>query len=302
MEYKDYYQILGVSRDASKDELKKAYRKLARKYHPDVSKEANAEAKFKEVGEAYEALKDPEKRAQYDRFGSNYQDGQSFTPPPGWGQQGAGSSHGNFSNFFESMFGGGGAAGMGGGDNFFAQGEDVNTKITISLEDSFHGTKKTIRRPAGSNQAGTLNVKIPAGITSGKKIRLSGQGKSGMGGKDGDLYLEVKVATHLHYRLEDKNIFLDLPIAPWEAALGAKVTIPTLAGNINLTIPAGAKSGQKMRLKGRGLPGKEPGDQFVVIQIMVPPAESDGAKEFYQQMSEELSFNPRELLEKILKR
>ncbi len=302
MEYKDYYQILGVSRDVSKDELKKAYRKLARKYHPDVSKEANAEAKFKEVGEAYEALKDPEKRAQYDRFGSNYQDGQSFTPPPGWGQQGAGSSHGNFSNFFESMFGDGGAAGMGGGDNFFAQGEDVNAKITISLEDSFRGAKKTIRRPSGSNQTGTLNVKIPAGITSGKKIRLSGQGKSGMGGKAGDLYLEVKVATHLHYHLEDKNIFLDLPIAPWEAALGAKVTVPTLAGNINLTIPAGAKSGQKMRLKGRGLPGKEPGDQFVVIQIMVPPADSDEAKEFYQQMSEELSFNPRELLEKTLKR
>lgn len=298
MEYKDYYQILGVSRDVSKDELKKAYRKLARKYHPDVSKEANAEAKFKEVGEAYEVLKDAEKRAQYDRFGSNYQNGQSFTPPPGWGQQGASSGHGNFSNFFEGMFGGG--AGMGGDDSFFAQGEDVNAKITISLEDAFNGAKKAIRRPNGSTQTGTLNVKIPSGITSGKKIRLSGQGKSGMGGKAGDLYLEVQIAAHLHYRLDNKDVILNLPIAPWEAALGAKVTVPTLAGKINLTIPAGAKSGQKMRLKGRGLPGKEPGDQFVVIQIVTPPADTDEAKEFYQQMSEELSFNPREIIEKVL--
>ncbi|NQY25579.1 MAG: DnaJ domain-containing protein [Piscirickettsiaceae bacterium] len=296
MEYKDYYKILGVSRDVSKEDLKKAYRKLARKYHPDVSKEANAEAKFKEVGEAYEALKDPEKRAQYDQFGSNYQNGQSFNPPPGWGQQG-GAGAGNFSSFFDNMFGGGG---MGGGqENFYAPGEDVNAKITISLEDAFTGTKKTIRRPAGSKQAGTLNVKVPAGITSGKKIRLSGQGKVGMGDQSGDLYLEISIAPHAHYRLEDKNIFLDLPIAPWEAALGAKVTVPTLAGKINLKIPAGAKSGQKMRLKGRGLPGKEQGDQFVILQIMTPPADSDLAKQLYQQMAEELNFNPRETLENL---
>ena len=158
MEYKDYYKILGVSRDVSKDELKKAYRKQARKYHPDVSKEANAEEKFKEVGEAYEALKDPEKRAQYDQFGSNYQNGQSFTPPPGWGQQGGmGGGNGNFSNFFENMFGGGGMGG-GGRDDFYAPGEDVKTKITITLEDAFNGTQKAIRRPAGSKQTGTLNV------------------------------------------------------------------------------------------------------------------------------------------------
>ncbi len=296
MEYKDYYKILGISRDASKDELKKAYRKLARKYHPDVSKEANAEEKFKEVGEAYEALKDPEKRAQYDQFGSNYQNGQSFNPPPGWGQQG-GTGAGNFSSFFDNMFGGGG---MGGGqENFYAPGEDVNAKITISLEDAFSGTQKAIRRPSGSKQSGTLNVKVPAGITSGKKIRLSGQGKAGMGDQSGDLYLEISVAPHAHYRLEAKNIFLDLPIAPWEAALGAKVTVPTLAGKINLKIPSGAKSGQKMRLKGRGLPGKETGDQFVILQIMTPPADSNTAKQLYQQMAEELNFNPREELENL---
>lgn len=299
MEYKDYYKILGVSRDVAQDELKKAYRKLARKYHPDVSKESNAEEKFKEVGEAYEVLKDPEKRAQYDQFGSNYQNGQSFTPPPGWGQGAGGGGHGNFSSFFDSMFGGGGAGGGMGGDNFYAAGEDVNAKITISLEDAFHGTKKAIRRPSGSNQTGTISVKIPAGITSGKKIRLSGQGNSGMGGNAGDLYLEINVAPHAHYRLEDKNIMLDLPITPWEAALGEKVTVPTLAGKINLTIPAGAKSGQKMRLKGRGLPGKDAGDQFVVLQIMTPPADSDPAKKFYQQMAEELNFNPRETLENL---
>jgi len=299
MEYKDYYKILGVSKDVSKEDLKKAYRKLARKYHPDVSKEPNAEAKFKEVGEAYEALKDPQKRAQYDQFGSNYQNGQSFTPPPGWGQQG-GAGAGNFSSFFDNMFGGGGMGGAGGGrDNFYAQGEDVNTKITISLEDAFLGAKKTIRRPSGSNQTGTLNVKIPAGITVGKKIRLSGQGMAGAGGSAGDLFLEIAITPHAHYRLDDKDIYLDLPIAPWEAALGAKVTVPTLAGRINLKIPAGAKSGQKMRLKGRGLPSKEAGDQFVVLQIMTPPADSDTAKKLYQQMAEELSFNPRETLEKL---
>ncbi len=296
MEYKDYYKILGVSRDVSQDELKKAYRKLARKYHPDVSKEADAETKFKEVGEAYEALKDPEKRAQYDQFGHNFQHGQSFNPPPGWDQRGGMGGNNNFSSFFESMFGGG----MGGGsDPFFAKGEDVNAKITISLEDAFQGATKAIRRPAGSAQGGTINVKIPAGITSGKKIRLSGQGKVGASHEAGDLFLEINIASHPHYQVEDKNIILTLPIAPWEAALGAKVTVPTLAGKISLSIPAGAKSGQKMRLKGRGLPGKEAGDQIIILQIMTPPADSNTAKQLYQQMAEELNFNPRESLENL---
>lgn len=301
MEYKDYYKILGVPRDASQDDIKKAYRKLARKYHPDVSKEANAEDKFKELGEAYEVLRDAQKRAQYDQFGSNYRHGQSFNPPPGWDDNMGGFGGGNFSSFFENMFGGMG--GMGGnagrGEQFFAKGEDVNAKITVSLEDAFNGATKTIRRPSGATQDGTINVKIPAGIASGKKIRLSGQGKAGMGSKAGDLYLEVQIAPHKHYRLEGKDIFLDLPVAPWEAALGAKVTVPTLAGKINLTIPAGARSGQKMRLKGRGLPGKEPGDEFVVLQIMTPTADSDKAKKLYMQMAEEMPFNPRETLENI---
>ncbi len=298
MEYKDYYKVLGVPRDVAADELKKAYRKLARKYHPDVSKEANAEARFKEVGEAYEVLKDPEKRAQYDQFGSNYQHGQSFNPPPGWeqaGGMGRGGHSQNFSSFFESMFSSGG---MGGGDNFFAQGEDVNAKITITLEDAYRGAQKSIRRPGGA--VGTINVKIPAGITSGKKIRLAGQGKAGPGGQAGDLFLEINIAKHPHYQLDDNNLTLNLPIAQWEAALGAKVTVPTLAGRISLTIPEGAKSGQKMRLKGRGLPTKIPGDQIVVLQIMTPPADSAKAQQLYQQMAEELNFNPRQALESLL--
>lgn len=294
MEYKDYYKILGVSRTATPEEIKKAYRTLARKYHPDVSKEENAEEKFKEVGEAYEVLRDKDKRAQYDQFGGQFRHGQSFSPPPGWEENVGGFGQGNFSSFFENMFGGMGGMGGGRSDNFFAKGEDVSAKITISLEDAFNGANKSIRRPAGATQTGTVSVKIPAGIEPGKKIRLTGQGKAGMNGKPGDLYLEIQIAPHSLYRLEGKDVYLDLPITPWEAALGAKITAPTLAGKISLNIPAGARSGQKMRLKGRGLPGKTAGDQFVVLQIMTPPANTAEAKKFYQQMAEKLPFNPRE--------
>ena len=298
MEYKDYYKILGVSHTATPEEIKKAYRTLARKYHPDVSKEANAEDKFKEVGEAYEVLRDKEKRAQYDQFGGQFRHGQSFSPPPGWEENVGGFGQGNFSSFFENMFGGMGGMGGGRHDNFFARGEDVNAKITISLEDAFNGANKSIRRPAGATQTGTVSVKIPAGIEPGKKIRLTGQGKANMNGKPGDLYLEIQIAPHALYRLEGKDVYLDLPIAPWEAALGAKITAPTLAGKISLNIPAGARSGQKMRLKGRGLPGKTAGDQFVVLQIMTPPATSAEAKKLYKQMAEKLPFNPRENIDK----
>lgn len=294
MEYKDYYKILGVSRTATPEEIKKAYRTLARKYHPDVSKEENAEEKFKEVGEAYEVLRDKDKRAQYDQFGGQFRHGQSFSPPPGWEENVGGFGQGNFSSFFENMFGGMGGMGGGRSDNFFAKGEDVSAKITISLEDAFNGANKSIRRPAGATQTGTVSVKIPAGIEPGKKIRLTGQGKAGMNGKPGDLYLEIQIAPHSLYRLEGKDVYLDLPITPWEAALGAKITAPTLAGKISLNIPAGARSGQKMRLKGRGLPGKTAGDQFVVLQIMTPPANTAEAKKVYQQMAEKLPFNPRE--------
>lgn len=300
MEYKDYYKILGVDRTAAAEDIKKAYRKLARKYHPDVSKEPNAEEKFKELGEAYEVLRDTEKRAQYDQFGGQYRHGQSFTPPPGWQESAGGFGRGNsnFSSFFENMF----AGGMGGGrssEGFFARGDDVNAKITISLEEAFHGTNKTIRRPTGATQTGTVNVKIPAGVSAGQKIRLAGQGKAGMGGQDGDLYLEIQIAAHAFFRVENKDLILDLPLAPWEAALGTKITVPTFAGKISLTIPAGARSGQKMRLKGRGLPGKPAaGDQFVVLQIQTPPANSDSQKVLYRKMADSFDFNPRDALDK----
>ncbi|AFJ03040.1 DnaJ-class molecular chaperone CbpA [Methylophaga frappieri] len=297
MEYKDYYKILGVDRQASADEIKKAYRRLARKYHPDVSKEADAEDRFKEVGEAYEVLRDAEKRAQYDQFGGQYRHGQSFNPPPGWDESAGGFGQGNFSSFFENMFSGMGGGGRGRGDRFFAQGEDVNAKITISLEEAFKGASKTIRRPTGATQNGTVNVKIPAGVSPGQKIRLSGQGKAGMGGKAGDLYLEVQIASHAFFRIDGKDLYLDLPLSPWEAALGTKVTVPTLAGKISLTIPAGARSGQKMRLKGRGLPGKTAGDQFVVLQIQTPPAATDTQKVLYRKMADTFEFNPREAMD-----
>ena len=287
MEYKDYYQILGVSKSAEAGELKKAYKKLARKYHPDVSKEADAEDKFKDVGEAYDTLKDPEKRAQYDRFGSNYKHGQSFNPPPG--SEGA-----DFGSFFDNMFaGGGGFGGFGGGQQQAPPGKDIQARLRISLEEAFSGTTKSIRRPKATGKSGELTVKIPAGIVTGKKIRLTGQGEAGMSGQAGDLYLEITVSPHSHYQLEGKDILLDLPLTPWEAALGTKVTVPTLAGKINLAIPAGAQSGKKMRLKGRGLPGKTPGDQFVVLQIITPPAETDEAKAFYEKMAETMDFDPR---------
>lgn len=298
MEYKDYYKILGVSRTATPEEIKKAYRSLARKYHPDVSKEVNAEEKFKEVGEAYEVLRDKEKRAQYDQFGGQFRHGQSFSPPPGWEENVGGFGEGNFSSFFENMFGGKGGMGGGQSDTFFARGEDVNAKITISLEDAFIGANKSIRRPAGAAQSGTINVKIPAGIESGKKIRLTGQGRAGMSGQPGDLYLEIQIAPHSLYQLDGKDVYLELSITPWEAALGAKITTPTLAGKISLNIPEGARSGQKMRLKGRGLPSKAAGDQFVVLQIMTPPANNSEAVKFYQEMAEKLPFNPRENIEK----
>ena len=294
MQYKDYYNILGVSKQASKDEIKAAYRKLARKYHPDVSKEDNAEAKFKEVGEAYEVLKDPKKRSQYDQFGANYQHGQSFKPPPGWQRANMGDAQGNFSQFFESMFGGSSRQ----QEAFFGQNMDVNAKITISLEDAFNGARKIIRRPQSSGRQDTISVKIPAGMTAGKKIRLAGQGKASVGGQAGDLYLEINVAPHAYFRLEGKHVLLDLPITPWEAALGAKVTVPTLAGKISLFIPAHAKSGQKMRLKGRGLKAKPSGDQLVILQIMTPPATTHAAKDLYEKMAKELSFNPRQALER----
>ncbi len=316
MDFKDYYTIMGVERDATQDEIKRAYRKLARKYHPDVSKESDAEARFKEVGEAYEVLKDPEKRAAYDQLGANWQAGQDFNPPPDWDAgfefSGGGYTAGDasaYSDFFESLFGrefhsahtGGGRQRHG----FQARGEDHHAKILIDIEDAFRGAERriTLQAPEVDAQGHvttrkhTLNVKIPKGVKQGQKIRLAGQGSPGFGGGPaGDLYLEIDFNPHSIYRVEGRDLYLELPVAPWEAALGATVKAPTPGGVVDLKIPAGMSGGKKMRLKGRGIPGKPPGDIYVTPRITVPPANTDKAREFYRRMEQELAFNPRSKL------
>ena len=318
MEFKDYYKIIGVERDATQDEIKRAYRKLARKYHPDVSKESAAEEKFKELGEAYEVLKDPEKRAAFDQLGANWKAGQDFQPPPDWDAgfefSGGGFTEGDassFSDFFESLFGGEFKGDFRGGQSagsyrarphFRSQGEDHHARVLIDLDDAFNGATRTIslQVPEIDSQGHvvtrehTLKVNIPKGVKQGQLIRLAGQGAPGMGGgKPGNLYLEVKFKPHPFYNVEGRDIYLDLPVAPWEAALGAKIKIPTPSGTVDLKIPAGSVAGRKMRLKGRGIPGKTPGDLYVVLQITQPPADTEKAKEFYRKMKQELAFNPR---------
>jgi curved DNA-binding protein len=304
-EYKDYYKIMGVARDVGQDELKRVYRRLARKYHPDVSKEKDAEAKFKEVQEAYEVLKDPQKRAAYDQLGSNWRQGQEFRPPPDWGQNfefsnAFGDQEGGFSDFFSSLFGGAAARGAGGrargagGRGFAMAGDDQVAAIEIDLEDSFRGGSQTIELKSGQGAARTLKITIPQGIVEGQRIRLAGQGSPGHGGGPaGDLYLEVRFRKHKLFQVEGRDVTLTLPIAPWEAALGATVPTPTLAGAVDLRIPANAKAGQRMRLKGRGLPGATPGDQYVVLKIVLPPADTPEARELYERMQRELPFDPR---------
>ena len=311
MEFKDYYKIIGVDKSATQDDIKRAYRKLARKYHPDVSKEVDAEHKFKELGEAYEVLKDPEKRAAYDQLGANWKAGQDFHPPPDWDmgfEHSGGFTAGDaaaYSEFFESLFGmrGGGFGGGGaGGAQFHAHGEDHHAKVQIDLEDTYHGATRTITLhtpqvdPQGHviTRERVLNVRIPRGIRQGQHIRLAGQGSPGIGGgRGGDLYLEVEFRPHQLYRLEDSDVYLELPLAPWEAALGAKVKVPTPTGAIDLTIPAGSVSGRKLRVKGKGIPSKYPGDLYVVVRIALPPADSDQAKALYRQMERDMVFNPR---------
>jgi curved DNA-binding protein len=327
MEYRDYYKILGVARTATADEVKKSYRRLARKFHPDVSKEKDAEHKFKEVQEAYEVLKDPEKRAAYDQLGSEWKSGQQFRPPPDWGsgfefrggpRQGRGARQGGaqaeeyeeaegFSDFFSSLFGGRGFGGAG-GNPFGAAGggsraaRDHHARVDIDLEESFAGTTRTLELKRPDLKAdGTLDLKthtvrvtIPQGVTDGQLIRLAGQGEqSAGGGRPGDLYLEVHIRPHRHFQLDGRDVTLTLPIAPWEAALGATVTVPTLGGGVEMRIPANSQSGQKLRLRGRGLPGSTPGDQYVQLKVAVPPANTPEARALYEEMKQKLDFNPR---------
>ncbi|MBV5311265.1 DnaJ C-terminal domain-containing protein [Chromatium okenii] len=303
MQYKDYYKTLGVARTATADEIKRAYRRLARKFHPDVSKEPDAENRFKEINEANEVLHDPKKRAAYDALGSNWRAGQEFRPPPG----AAGNADFNFnagdtsdfSDFIANMF----------GRAFRSEsreplrrrrGQDQTLKVTITLEDAYRGTTRQIRldvQNTNSNQtvkSRTLNVRIPEGVVQGQQIRLAGQGAAGVNnGAAGDLYLEIEIAPHPYFTVEGKDMQLRLPITPWEAALGAAVTVPTLGGAVTLKIPAGSQTGRKMRLKGRGLPGQPPGDVLILLEIVTPPATTATAQDFYRQMAERLPFNPR---------
>jgi curved DNA-binding protein len=317
MKYQDYYQTLGVARDASVEDIKKAYRRLARKYHPDVSKESHAEERFKEVAEAYEVLRDPQKRAAYDQLGSNWRAGQEFRPPPGWrgGPGGPGGPGGQpfgggfggreFSDFFESLFsnlGGGVGPGFSGGRGFQSPGQSQTVALDITLEEAYQGGNRSLQLQLPERDASgrvttrtrTLNVKIPAGVTTGQKIRLTGQGGSGLGGgPSGDLYLEATIKPHPLYQLKGRDIVVEVPLAPWEAALGCKIDVPTLGGPVTLSIPANARNGQQLRLRGRGLPGQPPGDQFAVLRIVNPPADTEAARELFQRMERELPFDPR---------
>jgi curved DNA-binding protein len=315
MEYKDYYKILGVDKNASQDEIKKAYRKLARKYHPDVSDESDAEARFKEIGEAYEVLGDPEKRREYDALGSNWRAGDPFGAArggPQGGHQGGFRTEftdGDFSEFFESLFGGGspfgeglggarrGGPGMGGG----MRGQDQTAVVEVDLEDAYQGASRVINLQATEPDAQgrvqqrtrSLRVNIPKGVTHGQQIRLKGQGSPGMGGESGDLLLEVHFRPHRLFRPEGRDIYLDLPVAPWEAALGTKVKVPTLGGYVDLKIPAGSQSGKRLRLKGRGLPAKKPGDQYVQLKMVNPPVKTDDDRQAFEQLGEHFDFDPR---------
>ncbi|TFH10046.1 MAG: J domain-containing protein [Nitrosomonadales bacterium] len=309
MQFKDYYQIMGVARDATQDEIKRSYRKLARKYHPDVSKESNAEARFKELGEAYEVLKDTEKRAAYDQLGADWKGGQEFRPPPDWkagfefrGAGSTGSEAPNYSDFFASLFGQSFRASNARHKTFNDRGEDHHAKVVISLEDSYHGATRSItlqvpvvdKQGHVSTKERVLNINIPRGIRESQHIRLSGQGSASVGeNKAGDLYLQIKFQKHPLYRVDGGDLYLNLPASPWEAALGATVKVPTLGGIVELKIPKASLSGSKLRLKGLGLPGNPPGDCYVALVITLPPADTEIAKDFYRKMEQELNFNPR---------
>jgi curved DNA-binding protein len=308
MEYKDYYKILGVERHASQDEIKRAYKKLARKYHPDVSKEKDAEAHFKEINEAYHVLRDKDKRKAYDQLGSQWKQGQEFHPPPGWEthfqQRGFSAEDlGGFSDFFAEIFGGR----PGGGfhyetRNFRMRGQDLHATIEITLEEAYHGASRMLSLQAPDidekgqvlQRTRQLNVQIPKGVREGQHIRLAGQGGPGMGGgQAGDLFLQVVFTPHPLFHADGRDIFLELPITPWEAALGTHLKIPTLGGRVEMRIPAGSQSGRKLRLKGRGLPGNPAGDQYIVLSIETPPADSAAVREIYERMAREIPFNPR---------
>src|ERR1700678_1255167 len=311
---------MGVARDATEAQIKQAYRKLARKYHPDVSKEKDAEARFKEVGEAYEVLKSPEKRAAYDQLGKDYRPGQDFRPPPNWDSgfefSGAGQGDESYSDFFDSLFGAQARGGRGRrGEAHPGRGQDHHAKVLLDLQASLNGGTRsfTLRVPEIDaegrlvSKERVLNVQVPKGILAGQHIRLAGQGAPAPGGRApgaretgegaaGDLFIEVDFQPHPLYRIDGRDLYLELPVAPWEAALGATVKTPTPAGTVGLKIPAASHAGSKLRLKGRGIPASPPGDFYVVLQIALPAAGDEKTKAAYAAMAAALPFNPRATL------
>jgi curved DNA-binding protein len=310
--FQNYYQTLGVPKTATQDEIQKAYRKMARKYHPDVNKESGAEEKFKQAGEAYEVLKDPEKRKLYDQLGPNWKAGESFTPPPGWaGAQGGNfrsvspEEMGDFSEFFRTIFGGGGfsvdefgvdgfsqgyGGRVGGRRNAPRKGRDIEAETQVTLEEAYQGTERQFvrREPDGSTK--TVTVKIPAGTTDGMILRLSGQGSEGAnGGPSGDLYLHVGIMPHATYQLEGRDVHVEAAIAPWEAVLGNEIRVPTLDGSVTMKVPPGSSTGRKLRLRGKGFPGPshspQRGDEYVTLKIVVPNRPpTDEEKKLYEEL------------------
>jgi curved DNA-binding protein len=304
MKYKDYYAVMGVPRTATEAELKTAHRKLARKFHPDLNKEADAEARFKEVGEAYQVLKDPEKRAAFDALGTGLKDGDEIRPRPdagdGFEYRGSGGPQ-DTDDFFSDLFG---ARARHASRRRAPEwpGEDHHARVSVSLEDTYHGAQRTftLQMPVIDDQGHvsyetrTLDVSIPKGILDGQRLRLAGQGGAGIGNAPrGDLYLEVTLDEHKRYRVEGRDVTTDLPLAPWEAALGAEVIVPTPAGQVTVTVPAGSAAGRRLRLRGRGIPGNPPGDFYVMLRIVLPPADTDAKKAAYNAMREVFDFDPR---------
>lgn len=316
VQYKDYYETLGVSRDASDADIKKSFRKLARQYHPDVAKDKkHAEEKFKEINEAYEVLSDPDKRKKYDELGANWKSGAEFRPPPGWegfrgqppGGRGAPGSGAEgfefhfggtgFSDFFEQFFGGGRRGGFPGFRNFEGEeaaerGRDVEGDLLVTLEEAARGSVRTVSVRHNSRTE-THQVKIPAGVTEGQRLRVAGRGEHGSGGgRAGDLYLRVRLARHPDFDVDGHTLIYEAALAPWEAALGTEISVPTLSGHVHIKIPPGTQTGQKLRVRNHGLGGK--GDLFVAIKIVVPTQISAAEKKLWEQLKQESKFNPRD--------
>ncbi|MBA2652217.1 MAG: DnaJ domain-containing protein [Tatlockia sp.] len=309
MEYKDYYKIMGLARDASQEEIKRTYRKLARKYHPDVSKEADAEAKFKELGEAYEVLHDADKRTKYDRYGQYWKEQAQAGANPNADPRQRQYQNQNFNedqsagfeDFLNSIFRERYGRQQ---SSFYEQGKDIHASLAISLEDSFHGSEKTLQlqTPIVDKQgkveyhSRAVKVKIPKGIGDNQQIRLKGQGVKGEHQHPGDLYIEIHISPHSLFNLRKNDIYLQVPITPWEAALGATIEVPTLAGSVKLKIPKLSQNGKQMRLKGRGLAAHPPGDQYITLEIVIPPIDNPEANALYEQLAKTIKYNPREKL------